>query len=282
MEITSVNEYLQRCFSHKDRQNKGNKEQVLFFRGEHDKYKKLLPSIYQPGYDIDHENQIFKETVAAFPEEMLSKKTTIERLIFMRHYELPTRLLDISKNPLVGLFFACYREHKIEREKDSLVYVFSVPQKEIKFYDSDSVCLVANICKRPADFSIKGIDNLNRDDFNKEEVIQCLVYEARSDKPEFQNFAEPATIKSVICLHPVMNNPRIINQAGYFFLFGVKGDKKDCVEIKDDWITDKILIPGNAKKRILEELDLLNINESVLYTDYKHLANTLRERYRKK
>jgi hypothetical protein len=279
MEISSVNDYLLQCLACKDRFK--DKDRVLLFRGQPCEYKTLIPSIYQPNYTIDEEARMFKETVAAFPEEMLAKKTTIEKLIFMRHYELPTRLLDISKNPLVALFFACYREYKTEPEKDGVVYIFSVPQKEIKFCDSDSVCLVANICKRP-EFSIKGVDHLSRDDFNQEEVIQYLIHEARSDKPELKNLVEPETLKSVICLHPLMNNPRIIQQAGYFFLFGVAGDKKEPAKIKDGWIADRLFIPGDAKKPLLEELDFLNINQAILYPDYKHLANTLQERYQNK
>jgi hypothetical protein len=270
------------CFSCRDRERQKNGEKRdLFFRGEAAEYRTLVPSIYTPKYNVEEEDKIFKETVAAFPEDMLARKTTIEKLIFMRHYELPTRLLDISRNPLVGLFFACYQE-TCPDTKDGFVHVFSVPRNEIKFCDSDSVCLVANICKRPGDFSIRGIGGMDRDAFNEEEAIQYLVHDARADKPELQNMVDPKTLASVFCLHPMMNNPRIINQAGYFFLFGVDGDKKDCAKLDPGWIAGKIRIPGDAKKKLLEELAFLNIGEDFIYPEYRYLSNVLRDKYKKK
>jgi hypothetical protein len=280
MEIKCVNDFLERCFALKKRNDgkDADKERVLFFRGENTLYEKLLPLIYRPNFRIDDEHTVFKEIVATFPDEMLAKKTTIEKLILMQHYELPTRILDMSKNPLVGLFFACY-EDPPGKEKDGRVYVFSVPEKEIKFCDSDSVCLVANICKRPT-FSIKNIRHLTRDDFNKEDEITYLVHDARQDKPELKNLVEPYTLESVICLHPLMNNERIRRQNGYFFLYGIDGDKKTPAKMNKDWIVEKITIPGNIKKPILKELDFLNINESSLYADYRHLSNGIQARYK--
>jgi hypothetical protein len=282
MAIESVTDFITKCFSYENRGKNSGRRHILFFRGEHEEYKELLPSIYQPQYDINYEDTIFKEIIAAFPEEMLAQKTTIEKLILMQHFEFPTRILDMSRNPLVGLFFSCYREIKKEKEKDGRVYVFSVPEEDIKYCDSDTVAAISNICKRPASFSIKDIVRLDRDVFNDEEEIRYLVHEIREEKPYYQNLIEPKDLSSVVCLHPRMNNPRIIRQDGYFFVFGIDGDKKNCAKINPDWIVDKIQIPGEAKAAIMKELDRLNINESFLFPDYRHLKNVILERYGKK
>jgi hypothetical protein len=282
MEIKNLTDFVENCLSLEQRKNggKSDDERVLFFRGETQERERLIPVIYHPHFDVLHEDRIFKEIIATFPDEMLAKKTTIEKLIFMRHYELPTRLLDISRNPLVGLFFACYREQQTEQEKDGRVYVFSVPEKDIKFCDSDSVTLVANICKQPPSFSVKGLSNLVMEDFNREEQIACLIHDARDDKPHFQKRAGCKEIESVICLHPLMNNERIKRQDGYFFLFGIDGDKKKCAKFNESWIVERIRVPKEAKKQILKDLDFLHINESSLYADYKHLSNGIQEKYR--
>jgi len=85
---------------------------------------------------------------------------------------------------------------------------------------------------------------------------------------------EKNDINSVVCLRPRMNNPRIVRQDGYFFLFGIDFEKKKCAKINHNWIDEKkFIVPHDAKKNILEELDKLNINESFVFPDYEHVSN---------
>ena len=231
-------------------------KRMLLFRGENEKHDKLIPSIYRPQYSfIENEDIIFKEVLAKFPDEMLLQKTTVEKLIMMQHYELPTRLLDISKNPLVALFFACYNNLK----SDGRVYIFSIPKEEIKYCDSDTVSVIANICKRPYSFSIKGTEYMSKTKFNKHLAISYLLHEIKEEKPYFQNIIEYKHINSIVCLRPRMNNPRILRQDGFFLLFGINDEKKYCAVINKKWIKNSVVIPKESKKGILKELDFLNI-----------------------
>jgi hypothetical protein len=282
MEITGVTGFIEKCFKYHNRAPaKVDKDRVLFFRGQNCKYGAIVPSIYHSEYNIRNEERIFKESIAEFPDELGSLKTTIEKLIVMQHYELPTRILDISKNPLVSLFFASYLEERTPetKETDGVVYVFSIPRDDIKYCGSDVVCVIANLCKRPCSFTIRDSLKSDREDFNKVEEIQNLVHDIRDDKPFFQNLVLPETIGEVACLFPSMNNTRIIRQDGYFLLFGIDGEKKNCAKINPKWIADEIRIPASSKAQILRELDMLNINEAFLYADYKHLGNHLQKRY---
>ena len=282
IQIRSVGEYIEKCFF--NHMSKKDGKQV-FYRGVNEIFHKTpyIPSIYHQDGHIEKEDIIFKEALAFFPEELLAQRTTVEKLILMQHYRFPTRILDISKNPLVALFFACFADTKSETtNKDGMVYVFGVPEDKIKYCDSDTVSVIANLCKMDINFSIRDIYHLDRDDFNEEEDIKYFVHEIREEKNYFQNLVVKTDINSVVCLRPRMNNPRIVRQDGYFFLFGIHYEKKKCAKLDPDWIDErKFLIPYDAKQNILRELDILNINEAFVYPDFEHISTYIGKRYKK-
>jgi hypothetical protein len=279
IEIRSVSEYVEKCLSSPILEKE---DLQVFYRGTPQIYRDTvhIPGIYYLKNYIKDEDKIFREMLSFFPEEMLTLKSTVERLIFMQHYRIPTRIMDISRNPLIGLFFACFADvDKESSKKAGIVYLYTVPKGKIKYCDSDAVSIIANICKCPYDFSVRDIYHLERDEFNNEERIQHLIHEIGEEKPYFHPVVEKENINSVVCLRPRMNNPRIIRQDGYFFLFGIDYDKKNCAKLDPDWIQDrKFIIPHEAKKKILHELDALNINEAFVYPDYEHVSNVIRKR----
>jgi len=285
IQITSVDEYIKECFSTNKLLQK--KETQVFYRGVNQIYPEPhKPSIYYPGGFIENEDKIFKEAISYFPEELLAQKTTVEKLIIMQHYRFPTRIMDISKNPLIALFFACFPDVNNETLKeDGMVYLFKVPEKEIKYCDSDAVSVIANLCKRPFSFSIKNTNDMEINNYKQDKdiyEIQYLVHEIRDEKPYFQILVDKKDINSVVCMRPRMNNPRIVRQDGYFLLFGINFEKKNCAQLNPDWIDDKkFLIPHDAKQKILKELNMLNINEAFVFPDYEHISTDIRKRYGK-
>lgn len=79
----------------------------IFYRGQASKHWKLQPSIFRTPNGVDKEHLLFRDMVAHTPQSFSSCKSALDYLVQMQHYELPTRLLDVSTNPLVALYFAC-------------------------------------------------------------------------------------------------------------------------------------------------------------------------------
>lgn len=136
--ITSVADFIAKIVQIKD-----EKGVETFYRGHASSKCELLPSIFRMPNGIEKEHLLFRDMVAHEPQNFLECKSALDYLVQMQHYGLPTRLLDMTLNPLVALYFACEKEVN----KDGLVYHFAIPENKVKHYDSDTVSVLANLAK---------------------------------------------------------------------------------------------------------------------------------------
>lgn len=220
----------------------------FYFRGLHNKTFDPIPSIYR-GNNIEKEDSLYREAVRRNPTEFTEDMSAFDNLVKMQHYELPTRLLDITSNPLVALYFACQKDDT----KDGVVLVYSIMKEQLKYFDSDAVCILSNLAKCPIGF-------------NFDEQKGHLVYDIRKDKPSFDgDYLEDDALHKVFCVLPKLNNNRIICQDGAFFIFGMGKTKKEPATLPDQ--PSKIIIKADAKKKILKELELLGIDEASLFPE---------------
>lgn len=244
----------------------------IYYRGQSDKSFGLTPSIYRKPALIQNEDRLFRDIIAQSPGDFKGCASTFEKLVKMQHYSLPTRLLDITTNPLVALYFACEDE-----TVDGKLFRFEISASEMKYFDSDAVSVVSNIAKRPIDFSIELLKELDREDFNTEEEIQYLLHEIKYEKPHFQNGIDSKDIERVFCVKPMFDNPRIIRQSGAFFLYGINGDKSKPAPLKFQY---KMYVINKAhKKKIRKQLEALGIDKSTLFPEVEHVAEHIKDKY---
>ena len=83
-----------------------NKEHNYYFRGQDDAFSNTLPAIFRSRKLLDNEDNMFNDFLMTDPQLFEKCRTNFERMALMEHYHLPTRLLDVSTNPLIALFFA--------------------------------------------------------------------------------------------------------------------------------------------------------------------------------
>ncbi|WP_455514334.1 FRG domain-containing protein [Porphyromonas sp.] len=116
-----------------------------FYRGHADKDWELIPSILRTPDGPEIEHRLFRDMVAHEPQSFSECRSALDHLVQMQHYGLPTRLLDVSMNPLVALYFAC--EETGSNRRDGAVCLFTVPEGRVKHYDSDAVSALTNLAK---------------------------------------------------------------------------------------------------------------------------------------
>jgi hypothetical protein len=119
----SLNDFIANILSFEKEEN-----EILVFRGMADIDYKLQPSIGRKNYTLELEKQVFLEFKRQYYLYTdLRPQNDMDVLFLGQHYELPTRLLDWSYNPMVALYFACENEKKDEEAKDGRVYIHRLP-----------------------------------------------------------------------------------------------------------------------------------------------------------
>lgn len=213
-----------------------------YFRGEPKDYKEgaFTPSIYTKSSWLRNEPNIYREMQRFNDQEFRDDKTTFDKLSRMQHYGAPTRLIDMSEDALSALYFALAvgktKEPKSDVKKgNAVVYVIDINLKNLRYYDSDAVSVVANLVKSPLNDTQK---QKNKQSiacdackyrkrikaFNKKKSIEFLLHDIKEEKPYFSNIIDPKHIFSVQCVKPKFTHSRINSQKGAFLLFGLNSD----------------------------------------------------------
>ncbi|WP_429119608.1 FRG domain-containing protein [Aeromonas veronii] len=258
---------------------------LVSYRGHGSVDYKLHPSIFREQSIKKNEDILLRELIAAHPEDFNGDTSALEILVRMQHYSLPTRLLDVSLNPLVALYFSCESVKKRNRinksgriinktvEMDGHVVILKVPKRRVKYFDSDTVSCITNLARLSDAYKNKLDTDLDQESFNETTSTKRLLHFIRQEKNAFLSEIKPGDLDKILLVKPKQNNKRIIAQAGAFFAFGLE---EEITEDNDDYIEiERITISGDAKKNIRIELDKLGINEKTMFPDIERVARYL-------
>ena len=127
------------------------KGHTRFFRGHGDEGWQMLPSIYRETSLIENEDKIIKDALTYCPDDFLPSDTLFEKLVKLQHYGYSTRLLDLTTNALVALYFSAWNEQ--HNDKDGELILLDIPDEQIKYGDSDTISILSAISLQSYSFN---------------------------------------------------------------------------------------------------------------------------------
>ena len=249
----------------------------LYFRGESRCSWELRPSAMRSEAG-PVEGELLLELMSRRPQDFGGVTAALAQWVLAQHHGLLTRLLDITRNPLVGLFHAC-EEHN-SQDKDGCLHVFAVPKAQIKPFNSDAIGIIANFAKLFEHEQSLLLGWTGHED-NYHEVIGRLYHFIREEKPYFKERIDPRDFFRVFVVEPQQTFERLRAQSGAFLLsaFHKRFERNEilkCIREMPIYGHFMLKVPHACKKNILDELRLLNITRGTLFPGLDETATEVR------
>lgn len=213
----------------------------IWYRGQTDKSWSLVPG-YLRLVNPPSESTLlkrFKQNAAMLINN--SPKESFDWLFLMQHYGVPTRLLDWSESPLVGLYFAV--ENKEKYGVDAALW-------SLKPSELNKIARIHNVNE---EFFIPSFDDEELKNYTVENLSQ-------NQRTQLSPLATIAT----------RNNSRIQAQHGVFTIH--HHDKTPIENLGDSSHVVKYIIPSEFKEKISRQLALLGITKFQLFPELESIG----------
>ena len=293
-EIKSIENLLKEC---RDLQKK-HPDDLLYFRGEGCDSWELRPSVMRDFNFRKNESEMLNDLMSRQPEAFSGLTSAFSQWVLAQHYGLKTRLLDITRNPLVALFNACEKCNEKNKEcneknKDGRLHIFAVPKEMLKPFNSDTVSIIANFAKlRHAEQNLllgkreEDTDEGEGLGFEDEqpEVMRRLYHFIRQEKPHFEERIDPRDPLRVFVVEPQQSFARIRAQSGAFIIsvFYERFERDEILKWNAGipvYNHDILTVQDASKEDILNDLRLLNITRESLFPGLDEAAKAVTQRY---
>jgi hypothetical protein len=232
------------------------------FRGLERTEYRLVTSLQRIGANhpkgvADLEKHIFRTFRKYAYRDVVARDTTWHWLAMAQHHGLATRLLDWTWSPLVALHFATANMQSMQT--DGLLWMVDI--RGVR-EEMPRVLREHMQTSSGPSFDVDTLSNI------KLEPWELVDYPDQRSEDGFMLFFEP----------PSMDD-RIINQ---YALFSILSDPQG---LQDDWLLRrphlcrKVILPGDKKWEIRDNLDQANITERVLFPGLDGLSQWLNRYY---
>lgn len=241
-----------------------------WFRGHGRSTWTLTPSLYRLIPDVatalETEGHVLREfdNRSRAVVERGSARTGWDLAFLMQHHRVPTRLLDWSRNLLIGAFFAAYDQQAWEDPADPpCVYVLNPEQWNTQVMG-------------PAGMAVAGPSGV---------ITELADGVMSSYEPRMSGSPVGPLQRHAVAIAGPEFAPRIVAQRGVFTVFGAQApDAAESIEEQEQTLTpatstlSKLRLIGD-RDEWRRALRLVGIGEFTAFPDLDGLARELRGRY---
>ena len=278
----------------------------LYYRGESEDFPSRTPSVMRANQSCEYplrasESDLLVDLTTRRPDDFAREATALGELMTAQHFGLPTRLLDVTRNPLVALFHATATEEQSDSSPGQL-HILAVPTSMVKPYSSHTVSVITNFTRLS-----RGDQNLlltkNSEYTEKENdcppstslaptsplgnysyAMSRLVQYIRLEHPSFEDRINPYDLLRVFVVEPQQSNERIKAQSGAFLLsaFHERFDEREVQQITKHtplYHQYTFEVPNELKGMIRKQLESLQISPETMYPGLETAADAVRREY---
>ena len=281
--------------------NSGEFDATLFyFRGESVDCWDLKPSVMRTNEGSHNslrevEARMLVDLQTQRAEDFVETTSALEKMVIAQHHRLPTRLLDVTRNPLVALYHATRKGRK--PTVSGKIHIFAVPESMVKPFNSDTVTVISNFARlrRGEQNLLLGkksedtVDDANPVAGNLQQAVHASSYIfamnrlyqfIRLERPSFAERIDPKDFLRVVIVEPQQSLERVKAQSGAFLLsaFHEQFDEQTIVDRCPHLPVYRhytLTVAGNSKTAIAEDLATLNITDETMFPGLDQAATAI-------
>lgn len=289
--INSVSSYIKAIFDlRSSKMSEYSLSSYWFFRGQKNISWGMCPNVFRNDA-LKYEFDSIETAIRQRPYDFRECSTDFEILTKLQHYGLGTRLLDVTLNPLVALYFASEKYEEFVRGKDGRGKYVLCDGKIVYRYGYGhklSELEVRIACALPL---IEFAEDLTLSSLFKELCSKKIIASDEQVMLEENNYEKFIhAIQSNSFVVSSYSNERLTRQNGAFIIpsaIKIIGDdpnvgnclvRKARCNLDNEFERTYFVIPAEKKESIREELDFLNINEATLFPELEHQLVYLQNR----
>ncbi|WP_271397055.1 FRG domain-containing protein [Salinicoccus roseus] len=278
----------------------------IVFRGHSNANYQLASSLIRMERDIENEDRDYFDIIKAYPQKFRNARYHLDYLKTIQHYGGKTRIIDVTTNFLVAMYFALSGNKNAVGEvvifdksidddfaKDNPRY-----NTKVKRLNSDTVEILSSLAALDFDSkeSVKShahtYANLIKDypkteidlikQFNSHRDVKRLVHEVGQVRLNFSHEIDPTHLLEIYFSDSTFDNERITNQAGEFIIHGLIPKTQVMKKLNIYRYKEKkrkiILIDNEKRGEMKRYLSLFGIKDNTIYPSLENAINEIQSK----